>query len=99
MRIVLAKVFSCAVIGLDGELVEVEVDINRGSLPTTTIVGLPDTAVQESKERVRSAIKNSALTTSHVQGDVASSPRVSHDGSRATPGCDSRLRTRAALRV
>jgi magnesium chelatase family protein len=62
MRFVLAKVFSCAVIGLDGELVEVEVDINRGALPTTTIVGLPDTAVQESKERVRSAIKNSGLT-------------------------------------
>lgn len=58
----LARVFSCAVIGLDGELVEVEVDISRGSLPTTTIVGLPDAAVQESKERVRTAIKNSGLT-------------------------------------
>ncbi len=57
----LAKVTSCAVIGLDGELVEVEVDISSG-LPAFTIVGLPDTAVQESKERVRSAIRNCGLT-------------------------------------
>lgn len=54
----LAKVYSCAVIGLDGALVEVEVDIARG-LPAFNLVGLPDTAVQESKERVRSAIRNS----------------------------------------
>jgi len=57
---VLAKVTSCAVIGLDGELVEVEVDISSG-LPAFNIVGLPDTAVQEAKERVRSAIRNSGL--------------------------------------
>ncbi len=57
----LAKVTSCAVVGLDGELVEVEVDISSG-LPAFNIVGLPDTAVQEAKERVRSAIRNSGLT-------------------------------------
>jgi magnesium chelatase family protein len=57
---VLAKVISCAVVGLDGELVEVEVDIS-GGLPAFNIVGLPDTAVQEAKERVRSAIRNSGL--------------------------------------
>jgi magnesium chelatase family protein len=56
----LAKVFSCAVIGLEGAIVQVEVDISRG-LPRFTIVGLPDTAVQESRERVRAAIKNSGL--------------------------------------
>ncbi len=56
----LAKVFSCAVVGLEGAVVEVEVDISRG-LPSFTIVGLPDTAVQESRERVRAAIKNSSL--------------------------------------
>jgi magnesium chelatase family protein len=56
----LAKVTSCAIIGLDGAIVEVEVDISRG-LPSMTIVGLPDTAVQESRERVRSAIKNTGL--------------------------------------
>ncbi len=54
----LAKVWSCAVIGLDGVLVEVEVDLGQG-LPGLTIVGLPDAAVQESKERVRAAIRNS----------------------------------------
>jgi len=59
---VLAKVLSCAVIGLDGVLVEVEVDIARAQNPTTTVVGLPDTAVQESKERVRSAVRSSGLT-------------------------------------
>jgi magnesium chelatase family protein len=59
---VLAKVYSCALIGLDGELVEVEVDITRAQLPRTTIVGLPDAAVQEAKERVRGAIRNGGLT-------------------------------------
>ncbi len=58
----LAKVLSCAVVGLDGELVDVEVDISRSQLPSTTVVGLPDTAVQESRERVRSAIRNSGLS-------------------------------------
>ncbi|MEX0682468.1 MAG: YifB family Mg chelatase-like AAA ATPase [Dehalococcoidia bacterium] len=55
----LAKVNSCAVIGLDGEIIEVEVDISNQGLPAFNIVGLPDTAVQEARERVRSAIRNS----------------------------------------
>lgn len=54
----LAKVHSCAVIGLDGVLVEVEVDIAQG-LPAFMVVGLGDTAVQESRERVRAAVRNS----------------------------------------
>ena len=54
----LAKVRSCAVVGLEGALVEVEADISAG-LPSFTIVGLPDKAVQEARERVRSAIRNS----------------------------------------
>ena len=54
----LAKVNTCAVIGMDGSLVEVEVDVSPG-LPTFIVVGLPDTAVQESRERVRAAIRNS----------------------------------------
>jgi len=57
----LAKVRSCAIVGLDGAIVEVEVDISPG-LPSFTIVGLPDTAVQEAKERVRAAIRNSGST-------------------------------------
>jgi magnesium chelatase family protein len=55
----LAKVRSCALVGLDGELVEVEVDVSQAQLPSFTIVGLPDAAVQEAKERVRTAIRNS----------------------------------------
>src|SRR3984893_3206214 len=54
----LAKARSCAIIGLDGAFVEVEVDIANG-LPAFMIVGLPDAAVNEAKERVKSAIKNS----------------------------------------
>jgi magnesium chelatase family protein len=53
----LAKVQTCAVTGLEGSLVQVEVDIGRG-LPAFAIVGLPDIAVNEAKERVRSAIRN-----------------------------------------
>ena len=54
----LARVLSSAVIGIEGYLVEVEVDIRRG-LPTFTIVGLPEASVKESKERVKAAINNS----------------------------------------
>lgn len=54
----LAKVNSAAVLGLEAYPVEVEVDISNG-LPAFSIVGLPDKAIEESKERVRSAIKNS----------------------------------------
>ncbi len=56
---VVCKVLSSTVVGLDGVLIEVETDILNG-LPAFTIVGLPDKAVEESKERVRSAIKNSS---------------------------------------
>ncbi len=55
------KVFSGAVIGLDGILVDVEADITTTSLPSFVVVGLPDIAVQESRERIRSAIKNSGF--------------------------------------
>src|SRR5436853_1072628 len=54
----LSKARSCAVIGLEGALVEVEVDIANG-LAAFSIVGLPDTAVNEAKDRVRAAIRNS----------------------------------------
>jgi magnesium chelatase family protein len=55
----LAKITSGATVGLNAVLVDVEVDIAEQGLPSFTIVGLPDKAVEESKERVRSAIKNS----------------------------------------
>ena len=57
----LAKVISCSVVGLEGTAVEVEVDIYANSLPSITLVGLPDAAVKESVERVRAALFNSGL--------------------------------------
>jgi magnesium chelatase family protein len=56
----LSRIFSCAVIGLEGVIVEVEVDTGPG-LPKMVIVGLPDAAVQESRERVRSAVHNAGF--------------------------------------
>ena len=54
----LTKVTTCAVNGLEGAIVDVEVDLSPG-LPAFIVVGLPDAAVQESRERVRAAIRNS----------------------------------------
>ncbi len=54
----LAKIESAALIGIDGVLVTVEVDVGNG-LPSFTTVGLPDGSVRESKDRVKAAIKNS----------------------------------------
>ncbi|NLW17047.1 MAG: YifB family Mg chelatase-like AAA ATPase [Firmicutes bacterium] len=55
----LAKIFSASVLGVDGFLVEVEVDVSP-ALPSFELVGLPNAAVREAKERVRAAIRNSA---------------------------------------
>ncbi|MBU0973038.1 MAG: YifB family Mg chelatase-like AAA ATPase [Proteobacteria bacterium] len=57
----IARVNSCAVCGIDAMVVEVEVDISFG-LPVFNMVGLAETAVRESKERVRAAIQNSGYT-------------------------------------
>src|SRR5512133_1365072 len=57
----LASVNSCAVIGLDGVIVQVEVDTGQGMPGGMDIVGLPDNAVQESRQRVQAAIKNVGL--------------------------------------
>ena len=54
----IAKVSSCSVTGIDGFIVEVEADIS-GGLPLFNMVGLPEVSVRESKDRVRTAIKNS----------------------------------------
>jgi magnesium chelatase family protein len=57
----LAKTYACEVIGLEGYIIEVEVDFNPLAMPAFITVGLPDASIQESKERVRAAIKNSNL--------------------------------------
>ena len=72
----LSKVTGLGIIGLDAFIVDVETDVGSG-LPRMDIVGLPDTSVKESKERVRSAIKNSgkhfpngAITINLAPADV-----------------------------
>ena len=72
----LARAVTCAVVGLEGYIVQVEVDISPG-LPKFTIVGLPDAAVQEARERVRAAIRNSGcefpmrrITTNMAPADL-----------------------------
>lgn len=69
-----SKIFSAAVVGLDAELVEVEADTGGGELGIIAIVGLPDVAVSESKERVRSAIKNSNLFLPRVKVTINLAP-------------------------
>ncbi|MBS6561670.1 MAG: magnesium chelatase, partial [Clostridiales bacterium] len=54
------KIISATYSGLEGQLIDVEVDITRG-IPYFSIVGLPDAAIKEAKERVRSAIVNSGF--------------------------------------
>lgn len=56
----LATVQSCTPVGIDGQLIQVEVDVSPG-IPAFAVVGLPDPAVREAAERVRSAIKNAGL--------------------------------------
>ena len=69
----IAKLHSAAVVGLDCELIEVEADICFG-FPSFTIVGLPDTAIQEARDRVRSAIKNSGYGFPEVRITVNLAP-------------------------
>jgi magnesium chelatase family protein len=57
----LARVWSAAIVGIDAVKVGVEVDVS-GGLPTLIVVGLPDAAVQESRERVKAALKNAGFT-------------------------------------
>jgi len=56
----LAKCLTAAVVGLESALVQVEIDISQG-LPRFDVVGLPDTAINEARQRVRAAIRNSGM--------------------------------------
>ncbi|MDP3057410.1 MAG: YifB family Mg chelatase-like AAA ATPase [bacterium] len=69
----ISKINSSAVWGLDGIQIEAEVDITPG-LAAITVVGLPDTAVQESKERIKSAIKNSGFKFPHSRITINLAP-------------------------
>lgn len=65
-----SKIFSAATIGLDGEVVEVEVDVLGSGLHNFSIVGLADTSIKESRDRVSSAIKNSGFKPPHQCGRI-----------------------------
>ncbi|MDZ7611257.1 MAG: YifB family Mg chelatase-like AAA ATPase [Candidatus Moranbacteria bacterium] len=64
-----SKVYSASIYGMEGKLIEIEVDTAPGQ-PVFNIVGLPDTAVKEAKERVSSAIKNSGFKAPHFFGRI-----------------------------
>ncbi len=65
-----SKVHSAATIGLDSVLVEVEVDVLPQGLHHFTLVGLPDTAIKESRDRVSAALKNSGFKPPHQHGRI-----------------------------
>ena len=69
----LARVFSAALVGIEAALVSVEVDVASG-LPVFTTVGLPDSAVRESRERVRAAIRNAGYTCPNERITVSLAP-------------------------
>ncbi len=68
-----ARTWSVALSGVDGALVEVEADLAQG-LPMLTVVGLPDTAVTEARDRVRAAVVNSRQTWPAKRITVGLSP-------------------------
>ena len=69
----LGRAFSVAVRGLDGQIVEIEADITPG-LPGFHLVGLPDAALQEARDRVRAAITNCGATWPMSRLTLALSP-------------------------
>ncbi|RVW09866.1 ATP-binding protein [Prescottella agglutinans] len=69
----LGRAHSVAVTGVEGQIVEIEADIGRG-LPGVHLVGLPDTALQESRDRVRAAVTNSGAKWPESRVTLALSP-------------------------
>ncbi|MDQ3098962.1 MAG: YifB family Mg chelatase-like AAA ATPase [bacterium] len=79
----LTKIASAAIVGLEAKLVTIEVDIQSQGLPHFIIVGLPDKSVDESKERVKSAIKNSGFDFPNKKITVNMAPAdISKEGAR-----------------
>jgi magnesium chelatase family protein len=70
----LSRNYSISLLGLDAQLVEVEVDVGKSDKASLVIVGLPDTAVKESKDRVLAAIKNSGFSIGQVSCTVNLAP-------------------------
>src|SRR4030066_2080570 len=81
----LARLQSVTLVGIDGIICEVEVDVARGGFEKSIIVGLPDTAVKESTERVKSAIINSGYKYPKTQSVINLAPA---DVKKAGPAFD-----------
>ena len=81
----LAKLYSVALLGIEGIICEVEVDVARGGFEKSLIVGLPDAAVKESTERVKSAIINSGYKYPKKQSLINLAPA---DVKKAGPAFD-----------
>ena len=64
----LFKTLSASVYGIDAYLVEVEVDVGSAKMTDFNVVGLPDNAVKESRERIKSALRNCSFEFPHGQG-------------------------------
>src|SRR6266404_2186126 len=64
----LFKTQSASVYGIDAYLVEVEVDVGSARMQDFNVVGLPDNAVKESRERIKSALRNCGFEFPHGQG-------------------------------
>ena len=79
-----AKAHGAATLGVDGLIIDVEVDSAAG-LPAFEIVGLPDTAVRESRERVRTAIRNSGIDLRQERVTINLAPA---DIRKDSPGLD-----------
>ena len=69
----LARTHSVALVGVEGHLIDVEADIAQG-LPATILVGLPDTALREARDRIRAAIVNSGESWPQTKITVGLSP-------------------------
>ena len=70
----LARLHSVTLEGIEGRVCEVEVDVARGGFEKTIVVGLPDAAVKESSERVKSAVVNSGFAYPKTQSVVNLAP-------------------------
>ena len=79
-----AKTYGAATLGVNGVLIDAEVDVSNG-FPGFDVVGLLDTAVKESKERVRTAIKNSGVTLRQQKVTINLAPA---DIRKDSPGLD-----------
>ncbi|EKU71574.1 YifB family Mg chelatase-like AAA ATPase [Selenomonas sp. F0473] len=79
-----AKTYGATTLGIDGQIIDVEVDAAFG-LPGFELVGLPDTSVKESKERVRTAIRNSGFQLRQERVTVNLAPA---DVRKDSPGLD-----------